>query len=147
MGIPDFNDHPDIIRKDFPPSDCQSQLRYVALCDVLGFSALVKSYDTQTLAKKYDDMLREAMASCLMTKTYPSPKPWVAKRYRAGSAVFSRVYLCFISGHSRFNGSSPQRNTRQDHNQHNERGSFQQTSHDVPLLKHRMAVLRVFSRV
>lgn len=93
MGIPDSDDHPDLIRKDFPPSDCQPRMRYVALCDVLGFSALVKSYDTQTLAKKYDDMLREAKASCLMIKTYPSPKPWVGKRYRAGSAVFSDTIL------------------------------------------------------
>ncbi|MCK4542961.1 MAG: hypothetical protein KAU17_12060 [Spirochaetales bacterium] len=93
MGVPDPNDNPEVIRKDFPPSDCRAQERFVAFCDVLGFLKLVEQLDVSRLAEKYDTMLREARASCIMVKTYPSPKPWIATRYRAGSVIFSDTML------------------------------------------------------
>jgi hypothetical protein len=93
MGVPEPKDSPDLLREEYPPSVCRPQVRYVALCDVLGFTQLMQKYDIQTLAKQYDDMLREAKASCLMVKRYPSPKPWIAERYRAGAVAFSDTIL------------------------------------------------------
>lgn len=93
MGIPRPEDNPDIIRKEFARSDCRAQRRFIALCDVLGFTRLVEQSHLSSLAEKYDAMLREAKASCIMVKTYPSRTPSIPKRYRAGSAVFSDSIL------------------------------------------------------
>jgi hypothetical protein len=93
MGIPNQKDRPDILRRGFPPSDCISYERYVAFCDVLGFRQMILKEDLKTIALKYDTMLREAKAFCLMVKRYPSLKPWIAKRYRGGSATFNDSIL------------------------------------------------------
>lgn len=93
MGVPDPRDNPDKIRKDFPPGDCRPGERFVAFCDVLGFRRLLEREPVGKIAESYDAMLREAEASCLMVRTYPSPTASIPKRYRAGSAVFSDTIL------------------------------------------------------
>lgn len=106
MGIPDPKDNPDFIRKEFPANDCTSHNRFVAFCDILGFSELVRNGDISELAEKYDAMLREAKASCLMVKTFPSSTPWKAERYRANHIVFSDSILLWSNPLGMKNSSS-----------------------------------------